>query len=219
MFKSLFNKKEKPIHTYEDFWNWFQLHQKKFHKIVNKGDNLQSDFFDKLAPKLNELNDGFWYLAGMYDDKKAELIITPDGVVENIVFVEELVKCAPKLNNWKFTALKPSLDIDNATVEMNDYDFGINTLSFYPTEDKNYPDEINIKVIHKDFNTEDKSTLLNGVFIFLDNYLGELKTVTLIDELEVIGKDQASKELIPISKLKDYLIWREKEFVEKIRGY
>jgi hypothetical protein len=34
----------------------------------------------------------------------------------------------------------------------------------------------------------------------------------------VIGKAEAQEELIPIGKLKDYLIWRQKEFIEKYEG-
>ncbi len=48
--------------------------------------------------------------------------------------------------------------------------------------------------------------------------LGELNSVTVIDSMQIIGKDQAEKELIPIEKLKDYLIWRQKEFIEKYEG-
>ena len=31
----------------------------------------------------------------------SELVITPDGVIKNIAFVEELVQAAPKMINWK----------------------------------------------------------------------------------------------------------------------
>ncbi len=53
----------------------------------------------------------------------------------------------------------------------------------------------------------------------MDNFLGELNSVATIDKVTVIPKDQAEKELIPIAKLKEYLIWREKEFVEKYTGF
>ena len=36
--------------------------------------------------------------------------------------------------------------------------------------------------------------------------------------MKVTGKRQAEKELIPIEKLKDFLLWREKEFIEKYEG-
>lgn len=216
--KSLFNTKEQPINSYSEFWDWFLENEKKFHNVLKKQGNIKRDFFDKLAPKLNELKDGFWYLAGMYEENISELVITPDGVIKNIVFVEELVQTAPKMTNWKFTALKPAIDIKNVSIEMAGYTFDSENLSFYSIDHKNYPDEIEIVIVHNDYNEKDQSTIINGTFIFLDNYLGELNSVTTIDNLKVIPKDQAEKELISISKLKDFLIWREKEFIEKYKG-
>ena len=154
----------------------------------------------------------------MFDDNTAELILTADGSVKNIVFFEELINCAPTPANWKFTALKPMLGIENAKIEMDNYTFDSDSLSFYSIDHKNYPDEVDIVVIHNDYNEQDKSTIINGTFLFLDNYLGELNSVTTIDNMSVISKDKTDKELIPITKLKDYLIWREKEFVEKYSG-
>lgn len=216
--KSLFNTKKQPINSYADFWNWFEQNEQKFHKVLKNQGNINKVFFDKLAPKLNELKDGFWYLAGMYDENTSELVITPDGAIKNIVFVEELIQKAPKITNWKFTALKPALDIENVRIDMAGYTFDSENLSFYSIDHKNYPDEIDIVIVHNEYNKQNESTIVNGTYIFLDNYLGELNSVTTIDNLKVISKNQAEKELIPISKLKDFLIWREKEFVEKYKG-
>jgi len=216
--KKLFGKKAQPIRSYEDFWNWFQTNERKFYAIVKSGENPEKDFFDKLSPKLEELKEGFFYMSGMLDDNTAELVLTPDGMIKNIVFVEELVEAAPPIPNWKFTALKPALDIENVRIDMAGYSFGSENLSFYSIDNSNYPDEVDIVIVHNDYNEEDKSTLTNGTYIFLDNYLGELNSVTTIDSLKVIPKEKAEKELIPIAKLKNYLIWREKEFVEKYSG-
>lgn len=218
LFDKIFGKKEDKIQTYEDFWNWFSSNEQTFYNVVRTGKNIEVDFFNKLSPKLEELKDGFFYLTGMFDDKTAELVFTPDGILKNIVFVEELVSSAPKIPNWKFTALKPALDIENVGIKMADYTFDRDNLSFYAIEHKNFPDEVDLVVAHNDYKEDDKSTIINGTYIFLDNYLGELNSVTTIDNLTVISKDQAEKELIPIEKLKDYLIWREKEFLERYDG-
>jgi len=60
--------------------------------------------------------------------------------------------------------------------------------------------------------------ILYGIYIFLDNYLGELDFLNNIDNLKVINKKEAEKELVSIGKLKDFLIWRQKEFIEKYEG-
>lgn len=116
--KSIFKTKDEPIYSYNDFWNWFEKNAKAFHKVIKGQGNVEKDFFDKLSPKLNELKDGFWYLTGMYDDTTAELVITADGTIKNIVFVEELIQTAPIIGGWKFTALKPALDIKDVSIEM-----------------------------------------------------------------------------------------------------
>ena len=154
----------------------------------------------------------------MLDDNTAELVMTADGIIRNIVFVEELVNAAPPIQGWKFTALKPALDIENVRMNMANYVFDSESLSFYSNDHTDFPDEIDITIIHRDFNDEDNSSITNGTYIFLDNYIGELNSVTTIDNVIVIGKGDAKKELVPIEKLKDFLIWREKEFIEKYEG-
>ena len=160
----------------------------------------------------------FYFLAGMTTDKKAELVLTADGIIKNIVFVEDLVAAAPELPNWKFTALKQPVDIKKTSIKMNDYKFDANTMQFYPIEHKDMPDEIDLVFTHKDWNEENKTIINNGVFLAMDTYLGELKSVTTIDNIKIIHPDQATQPLIPLSKLKSFLVWREKEFVEKYQA-
>ncbi|RZJ50497.1 MAG: DUF695 domain-containing protein [Flavobacterium sp.] len=215
--EKIFNSKEQPINNYNDFWNWFQRNEKAFLEVLKGKGDIESGFFNKLSPKLNELRDGYFFLTGMMDDNTAELVLTADGALKNIVFVEELVEAAPVIEGWKFTALKPSLNIEDVTIRMANYTFSKDELSFYYTDDSNFPDEIDITVIHNDLNEANRDIVTNGTYIFLDNFLGELNFATTIDNINV-GKDKVEKEIIPIEKLKDFLIWREKEFVEKYSG-
>ncbi|TCD11097.1 DUF695 domain-containing protein [Pedobacter frigidisoli] len=216
--KKIFGSKEEPVKSNQDFWNWFQQNAESFFKVVKDGHNIEKDFFDKLSPKLKELKDGFYFLAGMVNNETAELVLTADGIISNIAFVEDLVADAPKIKGWLFTALKPALNIADVNIKMGDLNFNKDNLSFYYTEKANFPDEIDVSVIHSDFNEENKDHITNGTYIFLDNFLGELNFATTIDKISVIGKDQATQELIPIEKLKDFLIWREKEFIERYDG-
>lgn len=217
IFRNLTGAKETPIKSNDDFWSWFQNNEKDFFNVLKNQGNIERDFFNELSSKLNQLRDGYWYLAGMFDNNTAELVLTADGVYKNIVFVEELVRSAPKIDNWKFTALKPAQNINDIHISMGDLKFSKENLSFY-SNDTGYPDDIDITIVHADYNDDFKNEITNGVYIFMDNYLGELNSVTTIDSMQIIKKDEAKKELIPIEKLKDYLIWRQKEFVEKYDG-
>jgi hypothetical protein len=214
----LLGKKEVAIQSNNDFWNWFLKHEKQFFKTVKNGDNIHKDFFDKLAPKLDEIHGGIYFLTGMFDDQTAELILTPDGAIRNIYAIEELVKVAPEIKGWRFTALKPASDIKDVSINYEGFKINKDNLKFYPNIHEGYSDEIDLTIIYDDFIEDKRSIVTNGVYIFLDNYLGELHSVTLIDNMKVVGPEGISEELISIEKLKDYLIWREKEFVEKYEG-
>lgn len=203
---------------YKEFWNWFVQNSDSFYRAIKDRKNIEDDFFEKLTPRLNELREGIYFLVGMMNETTAELILTPDGVVKNIAFVEDFVNAAPDISNWKFTALKSATNIENIGIKIDEFEFNSETVSFYPIEHTEYPDEIDITIVHKDFNEENKEIITNGTYIFIDNYLGELNSVTTIDNLVVIGEAEKTKETISIDKLRDYLVWREKEFLEKYEG-
>ncbi len=216
--KNIFKTKDEPIKSYANFWTWFQKNEKDFFNVVKNRKDIEKGFFNKLSEKLGKLKDGYFYLTGMYDDNTVELVLTADGNTKNIVFVEELVEAAPKILGWKFTCLKPALDIKDVSIEMGGYKFNSDNLNFYATELTNYPDEIDVTLVHNDLTEENKEQISNGTYIFLDNYLGELDFLNNIDNLTIVGKSEAQKDLVPIEKLKDFLTWRQKEFNEKYEG-
>jgi hypothetical protein len=218
ILKNIFGSKDEPIKSYGDFWKWFEQNEKKFFRVVKEHGNIEKDFFNKLSPRLSELKDGFFYLTGMLDDNIAELVLTADGVIENFVFVEELVGAAPMMKGWKFTAHKPALNAADVNIEMAGYKFNKENLHFYSNDHSGFPDVIDITIVHNDLNEKNKDAVENGTYIFLDNFLGELNFATMIDDLNIIEKNKAQKELIPVEKLKDFLIWRETEFIEKYDG-
>lgn len=218
-FKNLFGSKpKKETLSNVEFWEWFKQHEADFSNVIKSHSNVEEGFLNKFHPKLKQVNKSLFFLAGPYDDNTIELIITPDGSVSNIVFAEELIAAAPAIPNWKFTALKPEWKSGGEVMKMDEFTFSQDNLSFYANENPETPDLIDIHIVCDDFSADDKNTISNGVAIFLDNYLGELNHVTLIDKLAAIPRSSTTQELIPLSKLKDYLIWRQKEFVEKYEG-
>lgn len=63
------------------------------------------------------------------------------------------------------------------------------------------PDVIDLALVYDDFVESDKVGIANGIYIFLDNFLGELNAITSIDHLKVIGSKLAEAELLSILKL------------------
>ena len=217
--KKIFKGKEEEVtvSSYADFWNWFRRNEKEFFKIVKDHEKVDDNFLSKLTPLLRQLGDDFYCVTGMIDDNTAELIISTDGIIKEFVFAEEFIAAAPVITRWKFTALKPSTDIDTMGIEMDGHEFNSSNISFYSNDHDEYPDEIDITLVHKDFTEENKETVTSGCLIYLDNLLGEYNTATMVDVVQVAGPEEGL-ELIPVEKLQGYLIWRQKEFVEKYEG-
>lgn len=217
LLKKIFSKRFQSD-AYRNFWEWFQKNEKDFYTVIKDKGNIEEVFFNKLYPKLNDIAKGIFYVTGISGDNTVELILTAEGIIKNIVFVEELVAAAPKIKGWKFTALKPALDIKHVAINMSGYSFNSENIWFYANSQEGYPDETNITIVHNDLVEDNLQTITNGIYVFLDNYIGELNFATTVDNLKVIGKRLATRPLIPIEKLKTYLKWREKEFVEKNDG-
>ena len=204
--------------SYQEFWTWFQTKERQFYNTVKDFKNIEENFLDVILPKLKEVNEHFFVLTGMCDESTAELIVTVDGNIKEIVYVEELIAASPSLLTWKFTALKPETDIENISIRMGDYTFDKENIYFYSNDDEDYPDEIDLVFVHDDLNDSNENEIINGTYLFIDNYLGELNFVTQIDNFRIAGKNEAEKDLVPIAKLKDFLSWREREFTEKYKG-
>lgn len=214
----MLGKKEAPGKLYAGFWGWFKKHEQSFFHVVKSQGNIEKDFFDWLAPKLAEIKEGSFYLVGMLDENTVDLVFTAEGNLSNVGFVEDLVQEAPKIAGWKFTALKPPIDMDAFSISMNGYEFTTENMLFFETEYDEYPDEIDITIAHKDLNEENEEVIELGICVFLDNYLGELEFATTIDNLEITSMKSAQKALRPMTHLKDYLKIRQKQFIEKYQG-
>lgn len=78
--KNILSKKDEPVKSHEDFWNWFHKNEKTFFKVVKEKGDIEKDFFNRLSPKLNELKDGFFYLTGMHNDNTVE---NPQSLTEH----------------------------------------------------------------------------------------------------------------------------------------
>jgi Family of unknown function (DUF695) len=216
--KKLFNlKKDTPITTYKEFWDWFQNNEKTFFRTVKNLKNVDEECLSLVVEKLQNLNPQFYAQVGMENDSTADLVLTAEGDIKTFVFVEDLVAAAPKIEGWTFTTLKPASGF-GVSIDMNDYSFDDNTISFFTKDHPEYPDEIDITLVHKAYNENNKKTLTQGALIYLDTILGEYNAATLIDGVSVNGINTKNKDLIPIKKLPDFLKWREKEFIEKDRG-
>lgn len=197
------------------FWNWFAEHSKHFHTIVKEQNDVAKLFVNPVMEQLNKIRSGYYVLVGMVEDDLAELIITADGDVRVIPFIEKLVEEAPSINGWKITALKPPSDLENFAVNFSQGSLSADTLHFIFKEERKYPDLLNIDIVHDDITSLNRGLFEQGIFIYLENYIGELQCLELIDGVAIKSKQEAEGELISMHKLNSFLKWRNKEQVER----
>lgn len=204
-----------PSAAIKNFWLWFEAHAPAFNTILENGDNIEQSIFVPLAEHLRTLDADIFFLLGYKKDQAAELILTADGNVKNMFLIDELVALAPEVPDWKFVAHKQSMDLDHLRITIGGFDFNKDTIFFRPVVHEDFPDLIDMEVIYKKYDAEQITTINQGIFIFLDNYLGEVNFVKNIDNIRIVAAVEDEAEVVPIYKLKNYLIWREKEFIEK----
>ncbi len=210
-----FKKKPQPIRTIPEFWNWFRNEQARLHQSLLRGTSVEAEVLDPVLEKLADLQEGIFGEAGMSDAQTAEFIFTASGNLRIFAFIEDLVAQAPPVSGWKFTALKQPQEAADLKIELSGVHFRDRDLFFYPILDAQRPDEIHIVVVHDAYTESNAAIITQGVYIFLDSFIGELDFAITIDNLTITGKEKAGGELIPIAKLREYLHWRQKEFVEK----
>jgi hypothetical protein len=206
------------ISTIADFWIWFTKHQKQFHAVVKKREDVEKRFLDIIGPALHQLNEEFYCVAGMEDEHMAELVVTAEGDIKTFVFVEQLMQAAPPIPGWMFTALKPATGFGDTEIAMDGYVFSANNLFFSYSIEPDYPDEIEITLAHPDLTEENRTIVSNGCLLFLDSALGEYNSAMLLDLVTFTRYEAGKQDWIAISKLPDFLNWRQKEFVEKYQA-
>jgi hypothetical protein len=199
------------------FWQWFISNEHRFRGLEKNDSDQALSFLEELIQQMEPYNPYLKALAGPDSNGNYELIITADGDIALFCKVEELVKAAPTVSNWVFTAHKPALGFEGISIDLYGLQFTTDTTCFYPIVQDNYPDEVSIVITHAGYTSDMEDHFQAGGMIYLENGLGEVNTATKIDNYEtgpLPGPDQGI-EVIPISKLHEYLNWREKEFVEK----
>jgi hypothetical protein len=199
------------------FWQWFGENEHRFRKLEKNDSDQALSFLEELIEQMQPFDPYLKALAGPDSNGNFELIITSDGDIALFSKVEELVNAAPAVPNWVFTAHKPALGFEGISIDLYGLQFSTETTSFYPVVLDDYPDEVNIVLTHTGYTKDLDDHFQAGGMIYLENGLGEVNTATKIDNYETGPVPDAGKgiELIPISKLHEYLNWREKEFVEK----
>jgi hypothetical protein len=217
-WKKLFSGGEQKMRSYEDFWNWFVQNEPEFYRLVKGKGDVAGEFLGKALPRLRELREGFNLLAAMPDEETVELAFSANGDLKNMVFMEEIVAAAPELARWKFTALRSPMDLETQGMNIGTHAFTKDNIHFYAETNADFPDEVSIVLVHEEMAEDNVEVITHGTYIFLDHLLGEWNFATLLDHVSVKSSAEVEEELVPVDQLFEFLVEREKAFVEKYQA-
>lgn len=189
----------------KNFWQWFTKHEATFRKARASEQHTESRLLNPVLRKLKKVHSEITLLCGWHDAHTAELIFTADGVLKNIPFAEALAAAAPHIPGWKFTALKPAAGTEDFSLQMNTYTFDETNLRFCYFPDASLPLATEIIILYQHYNEADKEEIQSGVYIFLDNLLGELNIATATDNIRVLADTGYENGAQPLNLLKPLL--------------
>ncbi|WP_291131151.1 hypothetical protein [Flavobacterium sp. UBA7682] len=197
------------------FWTWFLKHKNKLKNLMSLNHKEQKHYMFWLNWHLQFYFPGLEYIIVFpkVKKKKTQLIISAKGKQELFNMVIELEKTAPRLWDWKFTALvQPRQDIDDIEAGIdepyifNDITLKTSELKFIPFE---YDGEkkIDMIVYLKNFtiysHNKNLPVLIN---IMLQDLLGEKSMAENISFVQLAQMpEQENDELIYLYDLQLYL--------------
>lgn len=163
----------------ETFWRWFINNQDRFSSIPSNRLLLEL-----ILAKLKEVDDGLFFEMSV-DLNPKEFIITASGDTSLFGLVDEIVSQAPKLNDWKFIALKPPKGFSFRS-NFRGILFDPQKMWFMPLKKRDDPNFLGLKIGYEDgCNFAEKQIVRDGTFLVLDTGLGERVAATNIQYLEI----------------------------------
>ncbi|CAA6818053.1 MAG: Unknown protein, partial [uncultured Sulfurovum sp.] len=123
----------------ENFWNTFEankeLESKELLALLNKEiKNYSTGLYVELSSSTTPKN----------------LIITAHGIKIHFAHVYELIAAAPSVENWTFSAGRPSLG-ESFNFVMDGLEIKFEDITFMPLDSADFPDDLAIRLYHHDY--------------------------------------------------------------------
>ena len=170
----------------KSFWEWFEKNHRKYLFLNDTTDYAKQKLLDEFLFRLHKYDKNLYFIiGGNPGDERMELIITADGIVEYFNKVENIVKEAPKLTDWKITAFKPAMGSGFKT-EFRGHEFDPGKIIFIPLSNKQNTRAVGLHICYPDYSKEEREIFVQGTYIIIDALIGEKAAALDIDYMDVM---------------------------------
>ncbi len=195
------------------FWEWFGKNHQRYLFLNDVTADVKQKALDEFLKQLHMYSKNLYFIIGGYADSnsKAELIITADGIVDYFEDVENLVKEAPSLDEWKITAFKPAMGPGFKT-EFRGREFDPGKTIFIPLSNRENPKAVGLHICYPDYNEKERDVFVHGTYIMIDTLIGEKATALDIHYMDVIKTPEniSDYNFLHLDELQDFIV-RKKE--------
>ena len=199
----------------ENFWNWFLDNHEKysnFNEIFTSSPEEASVLLENITTKLQTVSEGL-FLEIFASEEKKELTITAQGNKEYFADVFSVVNQSPILESWSFIATKPAVS-NFFNFKMADTFINSDEILFMPLEAKEYPDDIAIRLYHKDYTAEEgavRNAVIVGLYAGLNMLLGEVSTTLDLQYIDFDDIPHPKEETFPLRELPEYIKYKKEK--------
>ncbi len=207
--------KDTDMNAIDTFWRWFKTNNKSFLTLNDKdiSDKEKERRLDDMMVHLHAYCDHLYFEMGGMPGEQQELIITAEGDKNYFDMVDNLIKKAPVIDNWKFTAFMQSRPLDY-TSNYEDVELKPLKMWFLPLDSKSKPDLIGLRVCIPNYDSvKDSKWLQAAVYKVLDGALGEKIFALDINYVEIgnLPEDPEKQGMIELKDLSKFVAWKKRK--------
>ena len=188
----------------QKFWAWFQANSKRLHEFEKDREKI----FDELDAEMDKVDKGLQFEFGPDEEGVREFTIGAGGIKAVFPVVKDLVAAAPKMKEWKILAFRQPKSLDYR-IKFGDQELTVD--DFWFSYEKAPDGKTDIKVFIRGLNQENKSTMHQLAFLFLDSAIGEYNVATKIGGIHSSGTRSSVSISTRTSKgCANFCRWRSK---------